>query len=121
LAENYLADKIYSIGTVMAVGGSAEVTACQPGDRAIGVVSDKPAYLMNEGLVGGTAIALKGRVPVRIVGTVNKGDRLVASDIPGTAQRLDPDQYQPACIVGKALEAHNSDQIGTIEVAVGRT
>jgi hypothetical protein len=80
LAENYLADKIYSIGTVMAVGGSAEVTACQPGDRAIGVVSDKPAYLMNEGLVGGTAVALKGRVPVRIVGTVNKGDRLVAAD-----------------------------------------
>jgi hypothetical protein len=80
LAENYLSDKIYSIGTVMAVGGSAEVTACQPGDRAIGVVSDKPAYLMNEGLVGGTAIALKGRVPVRIVGTVNKGDRLVAAD-----------------------------------------
>jgi hypothetical protein len=80
LAENYLADKIYSIGTVMAVGGTAEVTACQPGDRAIGVVSDKPAYLMNEGLEGGTAIALKGRVPVRIVGTVNKGDRLVAAD-----------------------------------------
>jgi hypothetical protein len=80
LAENYLSDKIYSIGTVMAVGGSAEVTACQPGDRAIGVVSDKPAYLMNEGLAGGTAVALKGRVPVRIVGTVNKGDRLVAAD-----------------------------------------
>jgi hypothetical protein len=80
LAENYLADKIYSIGTVMAVGGTAEVTACQPGDRAIGVVSEKPAYLMNEGLTGGTAVALKGRVPVRIVGNVNKGDRLVAAD-----------------------------------------
>ena len=80
LAENYLADKIYSIGTVMAVGGTAEVTACQPGDRAIGVVSEKPAYLMNEGLAGGTAVALKGRVPVRIVGNVNKGDRLVAAD-----------------------------------------
>ena len=78
LAENYLSDKPYSIGTVMVVGGEAEVTACQMGDRAIGVVSDKPAYLMNEGLVGGTAIALKGRVPVKIVGTVNKGDRLVA-------------------------------------------
>jgi hypothetical protein len=80
LAEKYLADKIYSIGTVMAVGGTAEVTACQPGDRAIGVVSENPAYIMNEGLEGGTAVALKGRVPVRIVGTVNKGDRLVAAD-----------------------------------------
>ena len=80
LAENYLSDKPYSIGTVMAVGGTAEVTACQPGDRAIGVVSENPAYLMNEGLVGGTAIALKGRVPVKFVGIVNKGDRLVAAD-----------------------------------------
>ena len=80
LAEKYLADKLYSVGTVVAVGGSAEVTACQHGDRAIGVVSENPAYIMNEGLEGGTAIALKGRVPVRIVGTVNKGDRLVAAD-----------------------------------------
>ena len=80
LAENYLADKTYSVGTVMSIGGTAEVTACKPGDRAIGVVSESPAYLMNEGLVGGTPIALKGRVPVKFIGTINKGDRLVAAD-----------------------------------------
>ena len=80
LAENYLADKTYSVGTVMSIGGTAEVTACKSGDRAIGVVSESPAYLMNEGLVGGTPIALKGRVPVKFVGTINKGDRLVAAD-----------------------------------------
>jgi hypothetical protein len=85
LAENYLADAEYSVGTVLMVGGDKEVTACQVGFRAIGPVSEKPAYLMNSELVGGTAIALKGRVPVRVTGSILKGQRLVAG-INGTAQ-----------------------------------
>jgi hypothetical protein len=78
LAEKYLADQSYEIGTVLAVGGNAEVTACSIGDRAIGAVSENPAYKMNDGLENGTYVALKGRVPVKIVGTVRKGQRLVA-------------------------------------------
>jgi hypothetical protein len=75
LAEKYLADKEYPIGTVMTVGGSAEVTAVTTSDcYVIGVVSEKPAYRMNEGLEGGTYIALTGRVPVLIEGYVVKGD-----------------------------------------------
>lgn len=80
LAENYLADQAYDIGTVIAVGGEKEVRAAMFGERAIGVVSEKPAYLMNKDLEGGTAIALKGRVPVKVVGSIKKGDRLIASD-----------------------------------------
>jgi hypothetical protein len=79
LAEKYLADDEYEIGTVVMVGGEKEVTACQPGHRAFGAVSGAPAYLMNDGLVGGTPVALKGRVPVKVLGHVKKGDRLVAS------------------------------------------
>jgi hypothetical protein len=79
LAEKYLADQEYTVGTVVVVGGEAEVTACSAGDRAFGAVSENPAYMMNAGLVGGTYIALKGRVPVRVVGPVKKGDKLVAS------------------------------------------
>jgi hypothetical protein len=75
LAERYLADKEYPIGTVMTAGGSAEVTAVTTSDcYVIGVVSGKPAYRMNEGLEGGTFIALTGRVPVLIEGYVVKGD-----------------------------------------------
>jgi hypothetical protein len=85
LAENYLADADYPIGTVLMVGGAKEVTACQVGFRAIGPVSEKPAYLMNSELEGGTAIALKGRVPVRVTGSILKGQRLVAGSN-GTAQ-----------------------------------
>ena len=79
LAEKYLADQEYEIGTVLMVGGEQEVTACQPGNRAFGAVSGAPAYLMNDGLVGGTPVALKGRVPVKVLGPVQKGDKLVAS------------------------------------------
>lgn len=79
LAEKYLADKEYEVGTVVVVGGDAEVTACSAGDRAFGAVSQNPAYMMNAGLEGGTYIALKGRVPVKIVGPVKKGDKLVAA------------------------------------------
>lgn len=80
LAEKYLADLPYEVGTVVSVGGPAEVTACQSGDRAFGAVSANPAFKMNDGLQGGTYIALKGRVPVKVVGPVEKGDRLVAAD-----------------------------------------
>lgn len=79
LAEKYLADDEYEIGTVVCVGGEAEVTACNLGDRAFGAVSGSPAYMMNAGLEGGTYIALKGRVPVKVIGPVRKGDKLVAA------------------------------------------
>jgi hypothetical protein len=79
LAEKYLADAEYAVGTVMMVGGDAEVTASTWGSRAIGVVSANPAYIMNDDLEGGTAIALKGRVPVRVIGAIRKGDRIIAS------------------------------------------
>jgi hypothetical protein len=80
LAEKYLADADYEVGTVVCVGGDKEVTATKLGDRAIGVVSANPAYKMNSELEGGTYVALKGRVPVKIAGPVKKGDRLVAGN-----------------------------------------
>lgn len=80
LAEKYLADRSYAVGTVMAVGGTAEVTACKLGDRAIGVVSANPAFIMNEGLANGIAVALKGRVQVKIESTCKKGDRLTTGN-----------------------------------------
>ena len=80
LAENYLADAEYTPGTVVCIGGDKEITASAWGKRAIGAVSTNPAYLMNRDLEGGTAVALKGRVPVKVVGRVNKGDELIAAD-----------------------------------------
>lgn len=72
LAEKYESDKEYPIGTVMSVGGEKEVKDADLGNIAIGVISENPAYLMNAECEG-QAVALKGRVPVRVTGPVSKG------------------------------------------------
>ncbi len=87
LAENYDTDEQYPVGTVVMVGGNREVTASSFGKRAIGVVSENPAYLMNS-QGKGQPIALKGRVKVRVKGFVAKGDELIA-DNQGFATRVD--------------------------------
>jgi hypothetical protein len=78
LAEKYLIEGEYEVGTVVTVGGSLEMRPCKQNDRAVGVVSGSPAYLMNKDLDGGTPVALKGRVPTNTRGVVKKGDFLVA-------------------------------------------
>jgi hypothetical protein len=79
LAEIYETDKLYDVGTVVMVGGEKEVTECFVGKRALGVISNRPAFLMNS-QAKGQPIALKGRVKVKVVGTIKKGDELVAGN-----------------------------------------
>lgn len=114
LAEKYLADRDYEVGTVVCVGGEKEVTACQYGDRAIGVVSANPAYMMNSELEGGTYIALKGRVPVKVTGAVRKGQRLIAS-ANGTAVAAVPHANDVFAI---ALESSDNIDVKIIEALV---
>lgn len=83
LAEKYTTDKEYPVGTVMAIAGAnidAEARAAKSSDLAIGVISEKPAYLMNADLSNGQAIALAGRVPVRVKEPVSKGQAVYAYD-----------------------------------------
>lgn len=109
LAEKYLADTTYEVGTVLMIGGEQEVTAATSGFRALGVVSENPGYLMNIGLENGTAVALKGRVPVKVIGEVKKGDRLVASSTPGFAKALD--QNDSSEFVFAISLSHNQDDL----------
>ena len=121
LAETYSADAEYEPGTLVVFGGTAEITVTDvhQDTRVAGIISTDPAYLMNSTQVG-LPVALTGRVPCRVVGAIQKGDRLVTSGIKGVATILDPAKYQPGCIIGKALENYDSDAVGVIEVAVGR-
>ncbi len=114
LAEKYLADQEYEVGTVVAVGGEKEVTAAKYGDRAIGVVSANPAFMMNKDLEGGTYIALKGRVPVKVTGAVRKGQRLVAANN-GTAVAAVPHANDVFAI---ALESSDNTDVKLIEAIV---
>ena len=79
LAEIYVADAELAPGTVVVVGGEAEITTAGPDDEYIaGVISTAPAYLMNSE-ADGEAVALVGRVPVRVVGAVTKGEAVFAT------------------------------------------
>ena len=125
LAEMYVADQDYPPGTVVVFGGSSEITISNKShDPSVaGIISTDPAYLMNSTQAGTHVlpVALTGRVPCRVVGTIYKGDRLVASGLyPGVATGLDKDFYQPGCIIGKSLEDYLSTDVGVIEIAVGR-
>ena len=115
LAENYETDDDYAVGTVVIVGGIKEVTASSFGKRAIGVVSENPAYLMNS-TGKGQPIALKGKVKVRVNGFIAKGDELIA-DNNGTARRVDANFKDKVFAI--ALENNaDSDAINLIECIV---
>jgi hypothetical protein len=124
VAEKYVADKIYPPGTVVEFGGNAEVTitTVSSSPAVAGIISTNPAFIMNAGEndINAVVVALLGRVPCRVVGDIKKGDRLVSSDIPGVAKKLNPAEYQPGCILGKALENYSSSEPGVIEVIGGR-
>jgi len=114
LAEKYLADKEYEVGTVLIVGGEKEVTASTPGTRAIGVVSAYPAYLMNKDLEHGTIVALKGRVPVKVEGMIIKGQKLMA----GSNGSAIHDMYNSSNTFAIALESSNQVGIKLIEAVI---
>lgn len=121
LAERYAADAIYEAGTVLVIGGTHEVTTTEnyADTRVIGVVSKNPAYMMNSGAGADDThpyIALKGRVPCKVVGTVKKGDLLVTSKFPGYAAACSG-MTTPGTIIGKALGTQ-TEGFGLIEILV---
>jgi hypothetical protein len=120
LAEVYEADADYFPGTVVSFGGDKEVTVTSlPGDpKVAGVISEKPSYLMNNGLTADhrAIVALTGRVPTLVFGNVAKGDMMVSA---GNGRAQACDNPLTGAVIGKALENFDGDE-GTIEVVVGR-
>jgi hypothetical protein len=121
LAEFYEGDQEYAPGTVLVFGGDKEVTTTNVinDTRSAGVVTTDPAYVMNRDQKGiAVCIALAGRVPVKVVGRVKKGDMLTTSATPGYAVKaLTPTL---GAVIGKALEDKDYGEAGVIQVAVGR-
>jgi len=115
LAEKYLPDADYDVGTVMMVGGAAEITKHSGAKvRAIGVISAYPAYKMNSDLDGGVYVALKGRVPVKVVGPVTKGQSLIGTAHGLAVAQTDDSQW----MFGIALEDYSDSGIGLIEAII---
>jgi hypothetical protein len=120
LAEKYVADAEYHPGTVLVFGGEQEVTMSTESDsfRVAGVVTTNPAYTMNNECEGEhvATIALQGRVPVKVIGPIFKGDLLVSC---GNGHAIANNIARAGTIIGKSLE-NFSEATGIIEVAVGR-
>ena len=119
LAEKYTADAEYTSGTVLSFGGPQEVTVTltDADHRVAGVVSTNPATIMNAGLDSEhvVIVALLGRVPCSVTGTVRKGDSMVSAGNGAARAEANP---AVSTVIGKALEDFDGES-GVIEVAVG--
>jgi len=107
LAERFESDAEYPAGTVVELGGAAEITkvVAELSDKVFGVISTNAAYLMNSKAGTDTThppIAMSGRVPVRVVGSIAKGDRLVSAGN-GRARAGKPEELTPWNVIGRSL------------------
>jgi hypothetical protein len=122
VAERFAADEYLEPGTVVELGGTAEITRSQQdcSENVFGVISTQAAYLMNGGAGEDDThppVALTGRVPVKCVGTVRRGDRLVSAGN-GFARAAQPGEATAFNVIGRALEHKHLEEPGTIEAIV---
>jgi hypothetical protein len=122
LAERFAADGVYDAGTVVELGGTREITkvAKDLSDAVFGVITDCYAYLMNGGAGSDAthpAVAMSGRVPVKVVGTVKKHDRLVSAGN-GMARAAKPSELTSFNSIGRALEDKTTLQPGKVLAVV---
>jgi len=124
VAERFEADAPMEIGSVVEVGGTAEITEAtsEMSQDVFGVISDKPAYMMNAGAGDNDThpfVAMTGRTPVRVTGVVNKGQRLVTSSIKGCARAVaQGESISPFNVIGRALESNTDAGIKLVNCAV---
>jgi hypothetical protein len=122
VAERFEADEVLQPGTVVELGGSAEITqvSAELSEKVFGVISTRAAYLMNSS-AGSDAthppVAMTGRVPVNVVGSVARGDRLVSAGN-GLARAAQPGEATAFNVIGRALRDKLDTGLGTVEAIV---
>jgi hypothetical protein len=122
VAERFAADAEYAPGTVVELGGSAEITKSNTelSDTVFGVISTRAAYLMN-GAAGDDIthppVAMTGRVPVQVIGTVNRGDRLVSAGN-GMARAARQGEASAFNVLGRSLDNKLDSGLGIVEAIV---
>jgi hypothetical protein len=122
VAERFAADELLEPGTVVELGGTKEITRSTQdlSENVFGVISTRPAYTMNGGAGEDDThppVAMTGRVPVKCVGTVRKGDRLVSAG-DGFARAAQPGEATAFNVIGRSLENKHLEELGTIEAIV---
>lgn len=122
VAERFAADEALEAGTVVELGGEKEITKVTGdlSDKVFGVISTRAAYLMNSNAGNDEthpAVAMTGRVPVKVIGAINKGDRLVSAGN-GYARAAQPGEATAFNVIGRSLESKLDTDKGTVEAIV---
>ena len=125
VAERFASDSAYTPGTVVALGGAEEITQVneEGSDEVFGVISslDQAAFKMNGGAGNDDThpyIAMTGRVDVKVIGTVNKGDRLISASVPGYARAATKAECTAFNVIGRALTGKTEAGQGSVLAAV---
>ena len=122
VAERFAADELLEPGTVVELGGEKEITRSQQdlSENVFGVISTRPAYTMNGGAGEDDThppVAMTGRVPVKAIGIIHRGDRLVSAGS-GVARAAQPGEATAFNVIGRSLENKHLEELGTIEAIV---
>ena len=122
VAERFAADEYLAPGTVVELGGTAEITRARAEltDAVFGVISTRAAYLMNGGAGEDSThppVAMTGRVPVLVTGRIRKGDRLVTAGN-GVARAAQPGEATAFNVIGRSLVDKLDTDPGSIEAIV---
>jgi len=122
VAERFEADEVMDPGTVVELGGAKEITRSRTdlSENVFGVISTRPAFTMNGGAGQNDThppVAMTGRVPVKVVGRITKGDRLVSAGN-GIARAALPGEPTPFNVIGRSLVDKPTDDLGTVEAIV---
>jgi len=125
VAERFASDTAYEAGTVVALGGAAEITQVneEGSDEVFGVISSlqQAAFKMNGGAGNDDThpyIAMTGRVNVKVIGAVNKGDRLISASVPGYARAATKAECTAFNVIGRALTSKSEAGQGSVLAAV---
>ena len=122
VAERFESDEVLDPGTVVELGGAKEITRSrlELSENVFGVISTRPAFTMNGGAGENDthpAVAMTGRVPVKVTGIINKGDRLVSAG-DGIARAAKPGEATSFNVIGRALVSKSTNDLGTVEAIV---
>ena len=125
VAERFAANEILAPGTVVALGGAEEICKVneEGSDEVFGVVSstDQAAFMMNGGAGDDNThpyVAMTGRVDVKVIGTVSKGDRLISASVPGYAKAAQKSECTAFNVIGRALTSKTTTGTGSVLAAV---
>jgi hypothetical protein len=107
------------------LGGEKEITESieEASINVFGIISTAPGFEMNSGAGNDSThpyVALAGRVPCKVIGKVDKGQRLVTSSVAGHARAAFSSELGDyRRIIGRALASKETDGVGLVEVVVG--